>query len=149
MPILTINCNARLIDILNGDQTGVVRPYLYPTTPKNKLERQIYVSNQLIKDGFTPFIEVKFVSQYSAREKRIEIIGVNGNLIKFFQFTSRASFDQDANELQRLITEVSSISESKSFTLEGEIITLDDSTDIPLLQQTLHDMGLNIKLRYL
>ena len=133
-------------ELLSGHESGQKRQYILTSTPKKKLEYQIYVSNLLIKDGFTPFIEVKFISEYSSREKRIEVVGIKNNQIKLHQFTSRASFDQDANELNRLISEISSSSIAKGYKIYGEIILLENVENLDVLEQALKDMNIDISI---
>lgn len=149
MTILTVNCNARMPELLSGQESGEDRQFILTTTPKKKLEYQIYVSNLLIQEGFTPFIEVKFVSKYSLREKRIEVVGFKDNQIKLHQFTDRASFDQDANELNRLISEISSSSLSEGYKMYGEIILLEDVENLGVLEQALKDMKIDISVKQL
>lgn len=146
MPILSINCNAKLLELMGAIPSGQVRKYIYNENPKKKLDTQIYICNSLMLDGYTPYIEVKFVSQYSSRERRIEVIGIKDNSIHLFQLSSRSSFDQDANDLERLIKEIETIEEASSFKISGTIALTNKGNDLETLETALTDMGLSINI---
>lgn len=147
MPILYINCNARLKKLLTGQSSGQIRPYIIPVDPKKKLENQVFLSNKVREQGYTPYIEVKFVSQYSSREKRIEVLGIKKNCCTLYQFTTRTSFDQDVIELNRLIKEIEKI--GYPFEFSSEIVLLGDDVNINTVNTTIVELGLNIKARFL
>lgn len=147
MSILTINCNARLTELLSGLSSGQLRPHIYNPAPHKKLEYQIFVSKELEDNGFTPFIEVKFVSQYSSREKRIEVVGIRAKEVLLYQFSSRAFFDKDANELARLIEEIRSLKISKGYTVTGAIILQHGNADVEKLNEALSNLGLDIAIK--
>lgn len=147
MPILSINCNARLNELLTGQNTGQVRQYLLSETPVKKLENQIFLSNEIQSQGYIPYIEVKFVSQYSSREKRIEVLGKDGRNCTLFQFTTRASFDQDAVELDRLVKEIEEV--GYPYAISGEIVLIGNDVNINIVNNTIAELGLNITARTL
>ena len=144
MPILKININARLLELLEKKSSGQVRQFLLPPCPKKKLENQVYLCNKIMYDGFDPYMEVKFVSQYSAREKRIEVVGIKESTIHLFQFSNRASFDQDANELNRLIQEISIDPIAKGYSFIGSIIVLGNDCNINTMKEALNEMHINV-----
>ena len=135
MSILNVNCNARLLELLSGQTTGKERSYIYTDSPRKKLEHQIFLSKELVEDGYSPYIEVKFVSQYSSREKRIEVVGVLEGKVVLYKFSSRAFFDKDANELARLIEEIKALNVSKGYDISGTIILLDKTLDLKILEK--------------
>ena len=147
MPILTINCNARLVELLNGQPSGTDRSYIYNPSPKKKLENQVFICKEGMDDGYKSYIEVKFVSQYSSRERRIEVVGMKGTAVRLYQFSSRASFDQDANDLERLINEIKSYSYTKAYDFSGTIVLTDKGADLAVLKQALNDLGLSIDIK--
>lgn len=126
--------------------SGQVRKYICNENPKKKLDTQIYICNSLMFDGYTPYIEVKFVSQYSSRERRIEVIGIKDNSIRLFQLSSRSSFDQDANDLERLIKEIETLEEASSYKISGTIVLTSKGNDLETLENALTDMGLSINI---
>lgn len=131
---------------MGGIPTGQERKYIYSDKPRKKLEAQVYICNSLIRDGYTPYIEVKFVSKYSSRERRVEVIGIKGDIIHLFQLTSRSSFDQDANDLDRLIKEIKSLEEASNFKIFGTIVLTNRGNELETLAAALEDMGLTINI---
>ena len=147
MPILSINCNARLIELLNGQPSGSDRSYIFNPSPQKKLENQVFVCQELMNEGYRPYIEVKFVSQYSSRERRIEVVGIKGTSVQLYQFSSRASFDQDANDLARLINEIGNGAYTQQYVFSGSIVLSDKGADVEVLKQALLDLGLRISIK--
>lgn len=138
-----------MTELLAKIKSGQERQYILNPTPKKKLENQIYASHLLSAEGYIPYIEVKFVSQYSLREKRIEVAGIKGNQVKLCQFTSRASFDQDSTELSRLIQEISSLEIAQGYSFSGEVLLREKVNDLALLENALKDMNIDITIKNL
>lgn len=149
MPILNININARLLELLEGTPSGDIRRHIYNPAPRRKLENQVYLCNELIDKGYEPYIEVKYVSRYSSRERRIEVLGIKRNKVILYQFSTHSSFDQDANNLDRLIKEIKNEGSAQTYEFAGEIVMLDSGYELKPLQDAIFNLGLNIIIRQL
>lgn len=98
MFILKLYSKATFQDIINGIPSGVERNYVFTENPKNRLEELVYYAHSKQTSNTKVYIEVKYASKYSSREKRLEIVSVNDKMINVYKISALNRFDKDAIE---------------------------------------------------
>ncbi|MGI6717956.1 MAG: hypothetical protein ACOX4D_02195 [Bacteroidales bacterium] len=142
MFILKVNHKAVLRDILNGNPSGIVRDFVCNDNPTNRLEELVYYAyNEQIKNSKV-FIEVKFASKYSSREKRLELVTIKDDVISIFKVSASNRFDKDAIELKRIIDEVNEEVKS-NYHIRG-VLKIKPSSDVERIKKMLESMNIDI-----
>lgn len=147
MSILKLNTKSSIADIVNNIPGGVYRNYILDSESNKRLDVMVCFTQKLVIQNITPFIEVKFPSKYSAREKRIEVVGITDSKIFLYKFSDWNRFDKDAIELDRNIVELVSLFGSSNVSFIG-ILLLNSSCNIDFIQQQVNNLGLNIDVNY-
>ena len=143
MLILTVNSKSTIDDIVNDTPSGVNRDYLLNEDSRKRLDVLVCFANKLNEQNFVPFIEVKFASQYSAREKRIEVVGKHNDKIELYKFSATNRFDKDAIELDRIIRELRNKFADSKMEFTGTLL-VDNNADNDFIQQSIKKMNLNV-----
>jgi hypothetical protein len=121
--ILNLNSKAELVDLINNNDSGVIRTYLVNASFRNKLDKIIFVSNKLISiRNVVPFIEVKY--NFGRRNKRIEIVFKDKNELNLCKITNTNEFDKDYFDLLSVLTDINE--NYPNHTLKGVLIFIDD-----------------------
>ena len=107
MDTIVINKNEDLSEILTHHNAGKMEMYLLQKKPWDKLGKQVNLSNRLMKEGLSVYIEVKFCSDFSKRPKRLEVVSLDKDYnLCIYKFSSSQKFDRDASELEEILDEV-------------------------------------------
>ena len=142
MFILKVNNKAVLRDILNGNPSGVVRDFVYNDKPTNRLEELVYYAyNEQIKNSQV-FIEVKYASKYSSREKRLELVTIKDDILSIYKVSASNRFDKDAIELKRIIDEVNEEANS-NYHIQG-VLKIKPSSDVARIKEMIESMKIDI-----
>jgi recombinational DNA repair protein RecR len=145
MLIVEINSKSTLESIIANDATnGTIRQYIIDNTTNAKLNEIVKLAQKLQQNGTVPFIEVKFKSQYSSREKRLEVVGKKGSIITIYKFSSFKRFDKDAIELNRLVEEIVS-KNNKEYIINGTLL-FDDNYKFDFITQKISEFGISINI---
>ena len=108
MCIVVINTGADVIKILNGYKSGKFREYILPNISSNRQSDLIIsLSHHLNKYSFD-FIGIYCKYNYGKRNKRLEIVYCNNNIITIIKISKQKKFDKDAIELDNIITDITS-----------------------------------------
>ncbi|MBS1578316.1 MAG: hypothetical protein JST29_01595 [Bacteroidetes bacterium] len=103
--IITLNTKSDLISFLENKLSGTQRQYLISDEFKNKLNKIVYVANELNqKLKVNPIIEVKY--SFGRREKRLEIVYNSKGIFHICKITNMTEFDKDAIELEMIIRDL-------------------------------------------
>ena len=147
MSILSVNCKANLLELLADKPSGVNREYILEHNNATRLGQLVLYSSLLIKNNITPYIEVKFVSKYSKREKRIELITKEEKKITIYKVSSFSKYDKDALELVNIITEI-----QEKFTeldVYGVLLFAEKKTNIDFINKSLKTITKNVTGEYI
>ena len=100
--IITLNTKSDLISLLANKSSGTERQYIVTEVFKNKLDKIVFVANELNQKLKTnPNIEVKY--SFGRREKRLEIVYNSKEALHICKITNMVEFDKDAIELEMII----------------------------------------------
>ena len=141
MSIIKVNCKANIFDILSGKESGVNREFIVDTINKRRLKLMVLFSCKLQEKGINTYIEVKFSSEYGAREKRIEIIGIQDDVICLYKITTHSKFDKDALELSSRVSEIQG--SFQKLYIKG-ILLMKDCKDIDFINKAISEITENI-----
>lgn len=145
MSILKANINASIADLLCDKPSGVVTSYLIKDEHGGKLASMVSLTNDLANSETKTFIEVKFKSKYSQREKRLEIVTMNNNHITICKISNPRKFDKDALEINNVCQELEELYKGYLF---APIIYLPTNNET-FYQDSLNKMGLKTIVRKL
>ena len=145
MFILTVNFKATIPDIVAGRSTGVDRQYLVSDECAGKSDEIVCLADNLSKKCDAAFVEVKFVSKYSQREKRLEVVTKVGNRISVCKISNVKKFDKDSLELNSVCQELRSIYGTCVFI---PVVYLKVS-DVTFYQESVNNMGLSVIIKEL
>lgn len=146
MNTIRIVTKATIDDIVRGGAGGVSREYIVNPLGTSRLDRLVRYSNYLADTGNTPYMEVKFRSKYSSREKRLEIVAHKDGTFTIFKFSSQEKYDKDAIELSRIISEIMSLHNLSATKLVGCLL-IPQGNDIQFIQQYLFKSNINILVK--
>ena len=144
MPI-RLNVNNTLGNIIFKKNGGLIRNYLVNENPIKKLDIQVFFANKLLNSGYNPFIEVKFKSMYSDREKRIEIVSEKDRHINIYKISKFVHFDRDAIELNRLSEEIKKTYCDNDFEINS-ILLFNEEFDRTFVLQQIENLHLAVKV---
>lgn len=145
MLILKVNCKSSLSDIIKNVYSGSDRDYIFSPESKKRLDLLVSYSKTLIDKGITTFIEVKFVSKYSARERRIEIVSKDKDCISLYKISSFSKYDKDALDLSHLVLEINETFTNISTPIKGVLLFPQD-TDIQFIKDSVSSMNLALNI---
>ncbi len=145
MLILTVNFKASMSDIVIGRSTGVVRQYMVSDGNTGKFDDIVCLADNLSKKCDAVFVEVKFESKYSQREKRLEVVAKDGNRISVCKISNVKKFDKDSLELNSVCQELRSLFGTCMFI---PIVYLKVS-DVSFYQESVNNMGLSVIIKEL
>jgi hypothetical protein len=145
MSILTVNIKSSILDIVTGNQGGVERSFLILENKKNKIDSLVILANKLSNESTKTFVEVKFESKYSQREKRLEVVTKKGVDISICKISNKHKFDKDALELSNICEELSSIFKLNNFYPKLYL----DIDDLESYQSAVINMGLSVLINKL
>lgn len=145
--IVELNTKSDLFDLANKKESGINRNYLVAVNFKNKLDKIVYTSNQLInKCGIKPYIEVKY--DFGRRNKRIEIVFIESSKISICKITNTSEFDKDYFELLSIIEDMKTKPILTKFEIKGVLFFTSsyniETVESFLLNQKVHFEHLNI-----
>jgi len=146
MHTFRLNTNASFDDIIKSQETGITREYIYPpiVNKNSKLSRQVKMSYLLKSNQMEPFIEVKFKSRYSCRDKRLEIVTSKDTVIHIFKFSDSKHFDVDATDLSRILEEIQQKYGITNYTFKG-ILLINDG-DLNVMKTSLNTLNINLDI---
>lgn len=119
---ININKNSSIDNLVASLPDGKNMSYMVSPIPSTKIEQQIYLSNFLLTHGSDPFIETKFRSKFSAREKRLEVVSRQQNNLVIYKFSNISRYDRDAIDLQRIIGELKQEFSNTQIKFQGVIL---------------------------
>jgi hypothetical protein len=139
-----IHTKATIDSILSGYPDGVDREYILNPTSNTHLDSLVFFANELLSKGQKSFIEVKFQSKYTNRNKRIEVVGIKDNMCYIYKFSAYRRYDKDAIEVDRIAKELTEIYSSKKVYVPSLIFS--DSSDVSFVKESIFNMGLNVNV---
>ena len=144
MPVVNVNSKAVLSDILQGLPSGQCKDYLIEDSPNDRLGELVYYAHQKQQDGYKAYIEVKFASKYSSREKRLEVVTIKDSMLCVYKISSLNRFDKDALELNRIVAEISE-GNKIGYSVTGSLI-MKRKDDIERATELLKQMNIHINV---
>ena len=143
MLVLTVNFKASISDIVAGRSTGVARQYLVSDGHVGKSDEIVCLADTLSKTCEASFVEVKFESRYSQREKRLEVVAKDGNRITICKISNVKKFDKDSLEINSVCQELSSLYGAYEFI---PVVYL-KVNDVSFYQESVNNMGLSVIIK--
>lgn len=123
--IIELVTKNELIKFVNNDNVGIKRKYIVSILPKSKLDKIVLISSKLTSMfKLNLNIEVKYL--LGRREKRIEIVYKEGEIINICKITNFKEFDKDSIDLMNLLKDIKSNPIYKSYVFEAKLIFTDD-----------------------
>jgi hypothetical protein len=132
-------------NIVNKEIGGVDTQYILNHTSKKRIDTLVVIANSLYQQNATPFIEVKFVSRYSSREKRLEIVSRSQDTITIYKISAFSRYDKDAIDLNQLLEEIKSIFSNSEYKFCG-VLLFKELEKIQFIKESLSAMNLNLNI---
>ena len=103
--IVSLNSKSSFEDIVfMSKNSGLLNQYIMLSNPTNKNEKIIKTAFNLKTHKNHIFIEVKY--PLGRRDKRLEIVTRDKNLIKIYKISKLTSADQEALEIDEILTNI-------------------------------------------
>jgi hypothetical protein len=139
-----IHTKASIESILLDHPDGVNREYILNPMGNTRLDLLVTFANEIKSRGQKSFIEVKFQSKYTDRNRRLEVIGLTDDKCYIYKFSSYGRFDKDAIEIDRISKELLETFPFKRSYVPSLILRPSDNIDF--IKVSLHNMNLNINI---
>ena len=139
-----IHTKATIQSILSGAPDGIERKYILNFKRTARLDSLVTLASTISQNGKKPFIEVKFQSKYTDRDKRLEVVSISDKICEIYKFSSFKRFDKDALEMDRISKELAEL-----FPDFGQFIpslVFDNEEKIEFIKESIHGMELNINI---
>jgi len=145
MQQIEIHKRNEFFNIINHIDDGETVPCLLQEKPKKQFDRLVSFADKLMQRGERAYIEVKFMSQFAKRPKRLDLVSVDiRNNVTIYKLSNPRKYDTDAFELDRILSECDT-NRGADLSIRACLV-FDDSVDLHQMSGFISELNLNIKV---
>ena len=126
MRIIKLNVGSKLIDISKNIISKNKRDYIDLGNKSRKQSDLIISLASILSESNYDFVGIECKYLFGKRDKRLEVVFSDNNIIHIVKISKQKKFDKDAIELDTIISD---ISEKHNLSIKGFVLLIDEFND--------------------